>query len=192
MKLPGNPGTFFLMRFDQPLAHFGKSFLGQFALGDVPRDRGSADDHALLISDRGNSDSNVDSLATFRDTDRFVVVDPLTGCQASQNFLLLVVQFGRHEPENSLSNRFFLRVPKHLPRTSVPGSNRTFKLFEMIASWEDSTMPACRNRSSCVVLLSLMSSTIATTSEEGRLFNSEILRRPQISEPSRRKKRLSS
>ena len=66
------------------------------------------------------------------------------------------------------------------------------KLFEMIASWEDSTMAACRNRSSCVVLLSLMSSTIATTSEEGRLFNSEILRRPQISEPSRRKKRLSS
>src|SRR5207302_275274 len=129
MKLPGNPGTFFLMRFDQPSAHFGKSFLGQFALGDVPRDRGSADDHALLISDMGNSDSNVDSLATFRDTDRFVVVDPLTGCQASQNFLLLVVQFGRDEHENRLSNRFFLRVPKHLPRTSVPGSNRTLQAF---------------------------------------------------------------
>src|SRR5437762_1949874 len=111
MKLPGNPGTFFLMRFDQPLAHFGKSFLGQFALGDVPRDRGSADDHALLISDRGNSDSNVDSLATFRDTDRFVVVDPLTGCQASQNFLLLVVKnacpadSGQSNPRATARNR---------------------------------------------------------------------------------------
>src|SRR5437016_12748895 len=119
MKLPGNPGTFFLMRFDQPSAHFGKSFLGQFALGDVPRDRRSADDHALLISDMGNSDSNVDSLATFRDTDRFVVVDPLTGCEASQNFLLLVVQLGGAEHGDRPSNRFFLLLPHRSAATNV-------------------------------------------------------------------------
>src|SRR5215831_15143867 len=129
MKLAGNPATFLLMRLDQALAHFGKGFLGQFALGNVPRDCRSSNHRALLISDRGNGDGNVDSLVTFRDTDRFVVFDPLTGRQASQNFILLVLQFGRNEREDRLSNRLFLRVSKHLPRTTVPGSNHTLASF---------------------------------------------------------------
>src|ERR1700747_516104 len=60
-----------------------------------------------------------------------------------------------------------------------------------MASSDDSITAACLYRASSAFFLSVMSSTIASTSGDGLLFNKDMLKLPQTKEPSRRKKRFS-
>lgn len=61
------------------------------------------------------------------------------------------------------------------------------RFLEMIASSDDSITAAYLNSASSAFFLSVMSSTIASTRGDGRLFNKETLDSPQTKVPSRRK-----
>ena len=70
---------------------------GFFALGDVARDLGCADDTPLSVAHRRNGQRNVDQRAILPSAHRFEVVDAFPAADARENRRLLVEPIGRDQ-----------------------------------------------------------------------------------------------
>ena len=104
-------------------------FICRLAFGDIARDLGGTHDPASRILHRRYGQRNIDSLAAFREADRFIMLDALTGSQSLQNLPLFTVQLRGNNDRNRLSNDFCFRISKNTLRASVPTGDHSVKIL---------------------------------------------------------------
>ena len=100
-----------------------------FALGDVTRNFGRADDIAAEVSDWRNGQRNVDEASILALSDSLVMVDPLTATDAFEDSRFFVVAIDRNEQSHRLADRFLAGIPEETLRAIVPARNDAVDVF---------------------------------------------------------------
>src|SRR5271170_6166284 len=100
-----------------------------FALGNVTRNFGRADDIAAEVSDWRNGQRDINEAAVLALSDGLVVVDPLTATDAFEDSGFFVVTIGRNEHSQRLADRFLARVAEETLRAAVPARDDAIDVF---------------------------------------------------------------
>src|SRR6516164_2173140 len=117
----------FGMHFLQPGFRLLERNFGILGSGDVAGDLGCADQPAVGIENRGNTEGDVQRSAVFVPTCRFVVMNALTAFNPAED-LKHVVSVPRYgEPQDRLPDHFFGGVSKDALGRFVPTSNEAIQ-----------------------------------------------------------------
>src|ERR1700684_4115198 len=94
--------------------------LGFLMFADIARDLRGADDGAVRIFDRRNTERNFNQAAVFANPNRFVMIDPLTTTDTIKDFWLLIVTIFRDEKHDRLADHLFGGIAEEPLRANVP------------------------------------------------------------------------
>ena len=100
-----------------------------FALGDVPRNRGYADDIAGAVPDRRDRERDIEQCAIFPPASRFVMFDSIAAAYPLQNARLFIDAFGWHEDRDGALDNFVIGVAEYSLRRGVPGCDIAVEIF---------------------------------------------------------------
>jgi hypothetical protein len=108
---------------------FLQSFFDLSSFRDVADVLRRADDAAVRVLDRRNRQRNVQAAAVFRHAHGFVVLDPFSAAQPSQNVIFFRLALGGNQPTNRLSDDFLGGIPEHSFGGGVPTGNDAVQRF---------------------------------------------------------------
>ena len=83
----------------------------------------------LGVRDGRNRHRDVDASAILADADRFVVINTLGGANLSQNVVLVLVEFRRHDQTDRLPNRFGRGVAEDPLGSAIPRGNGALEIL---------------------------------------------------------------